>query len=474
MYDPQAELLRQVQDRKDVLVSLVPGVRICPVRRRGAGSASRGPFLGRFFPPWRATPVCDSVVSRIGSIEGYLAVLAHGSYSRLEMTPKLHAAVLSGQTLEKDPAKAAKELRDAIWQEDAVAGFVFCSPQYDRQELAAALTAEFGDLPLVGCTTAGEIGPKGFSSASLSAFTLSGKDFAVETRLLLSISDFDLAASRSSVDSLMECLEPTPGESGAEGTFGFLLVDGLSIREEGVIGALHAALGDTPLFGGSAGDDLAFQSTWILHGGKFHGNAGVLSLIHTKLPFRVFKSQHFVPTDVRMVVTEADAPRRTVIEINGGPAAEEYAKAIGLQIGELTPQVFSTHPVVVRVGGSNYVRSIQQVNPDGSLVFYCAIDEGLVLTVARGVGLLENLRSAVEDVREAVGPPLAIITCDCILRRLEIEQRGIGAEVDAIVKEHNLIGFSTYGEQYNAMHVNQTVTGVAIGQPRSEDCGSST
>jgi signal transduction histidine kinase len=29
-----------------------------------------------------------------------------------------------------------------------------------------------------------------------------------------------------------------------------------------------------------------------------------------------------------------------------------------------------------------------------------------------------------------------------------------------------VIGFATYGEQYNAMHVNQTFTGVAIGQPR--------
>ena len=31
--------------------------------------------------------------------------------------------------------------------------------------------------------------------------------------------------------------------------------------------------------------------------------------------------------------------------------------------------------------------------------------------------------------------------------------------------EHNVIGFSTYGEQFAGMHVNQTFTGVYIAFP---------
>ena len=34
-----------------------------------------------------------------------------------------------------------------------------------------------------------------------------------------------------------------------------------------------------------------------------------------------------------------------------------------------------------------------------------------------------------------------------------------------IFAENNVVGFSTYGEQFEAMHVNQTFTGVAIGSP---------
>lgn len=49
-------------------------------------------------------------------------------------------------------------------------------------------------------------------------------------------------------------------------------------------------------------------------------------LIQTPLPFKIFKTQHFVSESERLVVTEADVARRIVTEINGLPAAQEYAR----------------------------------------------------------------------------------------------------------------------------------------------------
>ena len=37
-------------------------------------------------------------------------------------------------------------------------------------------------------------------------------------------------------------------------------------------------------------------------------------------------------------------------------------------------------------------------------------------------------------------------------------------EVGRFLARHRVVGFCTYGEQYNAMHVNQTLVGVAIGE----------
>lgn len=117
-------------------------------------------------------------------------------------------------------------------------------------------------------------------------------------------------------------------------------------------------------------------------------------MINTSLPFQAFKTQHFVSEAERLVVTEADAPNRIVREINGLPAAEEYARLVGTDFDHLNPAHFAASPVVVVIDGTDYVRSIQKVNPDGSLTLFSAIDEGLVFRVARGDNLLGNLEKA--------------------------------------------------------------------------------
>ena len=52
---------------------------------------------------------------------------------------------------------------------------------------------------------------------------------------------------------------------------------------------------------------------------------------------------------------------------------------------------------------------------------------------------------------------------DCVLRRLDAENRQIRHEVDALYRKYHVVGFHTYGEQFNAMHLNQTLTGIAFG-----------
>lgn len=254
--------------------------------------------------------------------------------------------------------------------------------------------------------------------------------------------------------------------------FAFLLIDGLSMREESVVSALYSCLGDIPLFGGSAGDGLDFGKTHVYADGAFHEDSAVVLLVETEHPTIVFKTQHFESTEQKMVVTAADVASRTVYELNGEPAAQEYARLVGVPgVDELDPTVFATNPVVVRIGGGAYVRSIQKVGSDNSLVFYCAIDEGLVLTLAHGVDLVEDLNRLFGEIHESVGPPQLIIGCDCILRNLELEREQLKAQVSDLLTGHNVVGFSTYGEQYNAMHVNQTFTGVAIGMRNSKQAG---
>ncbi len=172
--------------------------------------------------------------------------------------------------------------------------------------------------------------------------------------------------------------------------FAICLIDGMSFAEEAVTAALHWGLDDIPLLGGSAGDNMKFSDTCIILNGEAAQNCAVLLLVRSKVPFRIFKTDNFVPTDHKLVVTRSDPDRRIVYEFNAAPAAEEYARIIGMDADSLSPLSFASHPLVVRVGGQYCCRSIQKMNDDGSLSFFCAIDDGIMLTVAEPEGMAQT------------------------------------------------------------------------------------
>lgn len=359
-----------------------------------------------------------------------------------------------------DEEKAAEALAQQLGPEAPGVVLFFCSSEYDLERLGPAIGRSFS-CPVVGCTTAGEIGDR-YTHGGIVAASLSRDAYRVHTRLITSLASLDAAASVRVADALREDLEWNRGFEPSN-MFGLLMIDGLSVREEQVVAYLHAALQGVQLVGGSAGDSLKFKKTHVYHDGKFHCDAAVIALVESKLPFHVFKLQHFEPSDLDMVVTEADPETRIVYEINGGPAAAEYAATIGIESDELSPQVFSKYPVMLQIGDEWYVRSIQKVNEDGSLTFFCAIDNGLPLTVARGVGFLESLRAQVAELQEKFPSIDCTIGYDCILRRLELTAAGHTSKVESEFAKINFLGFSTYGEQFGGLHVNQTLTGVVLG-----------
>lgn len=377
--------------------------------------------------------------------------------------------IMSNQTIRTaqscaiDARLAVREFHAAAVQANMALVIFFCSSEYDLDVLAAEMNRLFPGIQVVGCTTAGEIGPSGYRTHSLSGASFAAGSCVAVSGLLDNLSQFDIARGHSFGQALLQRLESQAPQADAKNSFALLLIDGLSKREEPVTHALQHALDDLTLFGGSAGDDLKFARTSVFCEGSFHSDSAVLTLINTSLPFKIFKTQHFTATEQRLVVTEADPARRIVKEINGLPAAEEYARLLGVDVKELNPMSFAASPVVVMIDGTDYVRSIQKANPDGSLTFFCAIEEGLVLRVAHGVDLVSNLQQTFAKLHAEIGEPQFVLACDCILRNLEISQNGLKEVVGEIFKRNNAIGFSSYGEQFHGVHVNQTLTGIAIG-----------
>ncbi len=365
-----------------------------------------------------------------------------------------------GRSLQKEAKTAVLELHQAMGVSDPDLLLFFCSSDYARTELSKALTERFR-CPTVGCTSAGEISPAGYQEGGIVAASIQSPDLKAHVRLLSPLSQWKASDFMTLALDLKKNLSPGATFDRSR-MFGFLLIDGLSKLEDEVIASLYSNLEGIPIIGGSAGDDLRFQETFIYADGGFRKDAAVLILFETSLPFTIFKTQHFEPTDLKIVVTEADSRNRIIYEINGHPAAVEYARLLGLKVENLTPTVFSENPVMIRLGGDYYVRSIQKVNPDLSLSLYCAIEEGLVLTIGRGSDMVENLKQVIHDLlKDPHGNCLAVFS-DCILRKLEIEDKSLKPIFNEILAGLPVVGFSTYGEQFNSIHVNQTLTGVII------------
>ncbi len=341
---------------------------------------------------------------------------------------------------------------------------VFFSARYDGAVFADRLRILYPGVPIAGCTTAGELSAAGLSDGGMVAIAFPRNGFTVVSTLIPEVGRLSVDRGSETVARLKAELHRRRPDAKAGETFAVSLIDGLCMREEAVVSAIDWALGDIPLVGGSAGDDLAFKGTTLLHGGAVHSDAAVLLLVHTEHPFRVFKTENFEPTSKKLVVTHSDPASRTVFELNAEVAAYEYATVVGLDPERLSPFGFAAHPMVVRVGGEYFCRSPRCTNPDGSLSFFCAIDDGVVLTVAQPVDLVESVEKALQRLEDDLGEVDWILGFDCVLRRLDAQNRQVTHKISELYKRHNVFGFNTYGEQYRTMHLNQTFTGIAIGR----------
>jgi hypothetical protein len=369
--------------------------------------------------------------------------------------------VRMGRSLLKNEKEAVSEFFNAVQQPDMEAVIFFCSSRYDLVSLGRELAGRF-DCPLIGCTTAGEISTFGYQKGGIVGASLSSKELRVHRHILSPLSEFSLSKAGELASAIRKDLSFAKGFE-KQKMFGFALIDGLSLLEEAMIASLYTCFEGIPIIGGSAGDDLELEKTFIYDDGQFKTDAAVFSIFETTLPFLTFKTQHFHPTDLKIVITGAEPNRRIITEINGEPAAAEYARVLGLELDQLNPTVFSENPLLLRIGGEWYVRAIQKLNADNSLRMFSAIEEGLVLTIGRGVDIIRNFRDQLTLIEENISQNPFLILCDCILRRLELESHGITGEINRMLKDCNAIGFSTYGEQFDSIHVNQTLTGVVIG-----------
>ena len=330
----------------------------------------------------------------------------------------------------------------------------FASSQYDQQALNHSLQAGFdAATTIIGCSTAGEIvsGHMLQNSVVAMAFTANVIDD-------LNIQIVENLKEGVSVAQAMKNFETYFGSPVDQLDYqkyvGLVFVDGLTLAEE----QLMESIGDktnVTFIGGSAGDDLKFQQTFVYANGKAYSNAAVLALLKPAVGFDFIKTQSFCSTDKKLVPTKVDQASRTVFEFDHQPAVQAYAQALGVTVEEAS-NYFMSNPVGLMDGDEPFVRSPQQVK-DQAMAFYCNVVEGMDLSLLKPLDIVEDTRKAVAEKQKELGHISGIVYFHCILRTLQLRGENRTEAYGQIFTEIPTIGFSTYGEEF-ITHVNQTST----------------
>jgi hypothetical protein len=378
--------------------------------------------------------------------------------------------VLQGTTHQRD-ARAAVAEATADWPDAPEIVLAFCSVELEAQAVSAALAERFPGAQVAGCTTAGEHVCGTHANGSLALTAIWGSTISWAVTVVPDLGTLDEERATETVDGLLGALDRQRDDMDPSQHFALLLIDGLSMAEERVCALLADALEGIRMAGGSAGDDLGFHRTFVFDEHGAHTDAAILVVADRgAAKVQILKHQHYVTTPRALCVTKADPATRTVLAIDGLPAVEAYGAALGLAPHEVTDAVTFLHPLTFSCNGDIYVRSIQRINADGSLTLYCGIEEGMVLEIGGHEDMREVLRREMDAFVASFGRPDLLIGFNCILRALEAHESDVDGALGAILRESAgaMIGFDTYGEQIDGLHVNQTLVAVAIQEPGEE------
>ncbi len=329
----------------------------------------------------------------------------------------------------------------------------FASSKYDPASISSKMAAAFPGSSVIGCSTSGEIISGAMLKGSVVAMAL-GSDIIKDAKVEI-VHKLKAGVNTSkAIESFEKYYGKKFSEMDHKKYLGFVLVDGLTCAEENLMDEIG---NKTNVFfvGGSAGDDLKFTATHVYANGKVYNDAAVLALVKVRNGFDIIKTQSFRVMDKELLATKVNEATREVVEFNNEPAAVAYAKALGVTVKEL-PGHFMHNPLGLMVDDEPFVRSPQAV-VGNNVKFYCSIKEGMELSLLESMNIVEETAKDIEEKLAELEHVTGMVNFNCILRTLELENKGQCQKYADLFKKIPTIGFSTYGEQYVG-HINQTAT----------------
>ncbi len=363
--------------------------------------------------------------------------------------------VITAYSNKENLEQITQDLKQQFGEFDAKMVLFFASSTFDPDQTAAQMQTAFQNIPVFGCTTAGEIVTGKMLKNSIVAMAFNADIIEdIDIQIVENLSNGDTQGVDHAFANFTQHFNQQVLTMDISQYVGIILIDGLSGAEERIMDRV-GDLTNLLFVGGSAGDDVKFEKTYVYANGKAYSDAALLALMKPKIKFDILKTQSFCELDQKLIATKVNEPERTIIEFNNKPATVAYAEAVGCSV-EDAANYFMLNPVGLMVGDEPYVRSPQQIQ-DQNIVFYCNVLEDTELSLLEAQDMIADTKQALDNKQTEMGSISAIINFHCILRTLELEAKDLMEDYGQIFADIPTIGFSTYGESYIG-HINQTST----------------
>ncbi len=328
----------------------------------------------------------------------------------------------------------------------------FAAIGHDPETVLAGLRAGAPGVPVIGCSTHGEMSPDGPVDGSVTVAAIGGPGFEVSTAVATGVA----GCQREAGQHVARCANVAPD---LPYRVLVLLTDGLVRDQEAILRGCYATLGaSVPLFGGGAADGWRMAGVYLLGGGQVLDNAVVAATIASEAPISVAVRHGYRAIGAPMIVTHSANGR--VYTLDDRPALDVYLSRLSAPPDAYTDRAAFTAFSLPRPLGVQRRSGIEARNlstevdlagrtlgggssiPHGGLTWAMTGDTESILA-ATDAACQEAL------ARLGCAGPIGMLTFSCAALRAVLGEDGMRRESERLVKWADGVpfaGFHTYGE----------------------------
>ncbi len=247
------------------------------------------------------------------------------------------------------------------------------------------------------------------------------------------------------------CLEFTVPRKLAE-EYAIMTLNSVLLRKEiPVIGGTAACVGE---FGNESADGLVSLN------GVVYQDGCVFVLIHNENGAILLSRENIYEplTGKEFTVTKANSISRTIMRLDDQPAADIYARELGISRQEIDSR-FVHFPFGRELGGELYLNTPYAEGSNGSLKFHARVHEGTNMMVMTEGDYKAITRRTIKQVKSEIPNPSLVFMIHCVARTILFETNGYINEYQKLLTDAfpGFIGVSCLGEQMGTKNFNQTM-----------------